>query len=613
MTTTPAKGLTQPTVGGDNNTWGNLLNANMSVVDSALGGTLSLTISGNTALTTPQVQNAGYVLSGTLTGTTTITWPSFYGFAAIQNDTTGGFAISCGISGGAFVTVLNGETVPVWSDGTNFYRLAQIGGGALVTNSDLENSSMTLAGHTVALGGAQTFAASDLTNGVTGSSAVVLATNPTFTSAITIDTVHLGDNGNNVLVLRDVNANVPVAVVTGSISATTLTVTDVTSGVLAVGDNLNVASDTRITAFGTGIGGVGTYTVSVSQTVSSRTITATKPIAKSLYTLNGGALGVSDTTNVTDGVSLHSDFINTFVVQGLNNSGGAGLDTNLAVYRPSVQNESNVSVVMYSGGGVGEARLSFGTFHSGPYYLVTQEIEPGTTWEGTATIAGNSLTIVSTTSGSIVSGLIIEGDGVHTATVVSGSGTTWTLDGSPQTVSAPTAMTGVGGQYFPVVWSNGQDVAFTIPTGSQPTTAFGPGGIQTPSAVFETGADNNLTIAVDGAYSQINFKAGMFIQGGASSDPHMNFAAPSGGGHVFSVNSAVKASINTTGLVSSAHSQLGDATNYWGACFEETVTLIPETAPSAPAVGWTLYVDSGDSNKLKAKAATGTIVTLGTP
>jgi hypothetical protein len=37
------------------------------------------------------------------------------------------------------------------------------------------------------------------------------------------------------------------------------------------------------------------------------------------------------------------------------------------------------------------------------------------------------------------------------------------------------------------------------------------------------------------------------------------------------------------------------------------------TAPASPASGWTLYVDSGDSNKLKAKASTGTVVTLGTP
>ena len=41
--------------------------------------------------------------------------------------------------------------------------------------------------------------------------------------------------------------------------------------------------------------------------------------------------------------------------------------------------------------------------------------------------------------------------------------------------------------------------------------------------------------------------------------------------------------------------------------------LPPQTAPASPASGWTLYTDSGDGNKLKAKASTGTVVTIGTP
>lgn len=42
-------------------------------------------------------------------------------------------------------------------------------------------------------------------------------------------------------------------------------------------------------------------------------------------------------------------------------------------------------------------------------------------------------------------------------------------------------------------------------------------------------------------------------------------------------------------------------------------TIEPTAAPDSPASGWTLYVDSGDGNKLKAKASTGTVVTLATP
>lgn len=71
------------------------------------------------------------------------------------------------------------------------------------------------------------------------------------------------------------------AVVTGTISGTTLTVTAVTSGSLAVGrliKGTGIAEGTLITALGTGTGGTGTYTVAVrgqatSQTVASTTIT----------------------------------------------------------------------------------------------------------------------------------------------------------------------------------------------------------------------------------------------------------------------------------------------------------------------------------------------------
>lgn len=64
---------------------------------------------------------------------------------------------------------------------------------------------------------------------------------------------------------------------TGSISTTTLTITAVASGALAVGSVISgtgVTVGTTITAFGSGTGGAGTYTVSASQTVSSTTITS---------------------------------------------------------------------------------------------------------------------------------------------------------------------------------------------------------------------------------------------------------------------------------------------------------------------------------------------------
>lgn len=74
------------------------------------------------------------------------------------------------------------------------------------------------------------------------------------------------------------SVNTPGAVVTGSIAGATLTVSAVASGTIVIGQTLfdasgNILIGTTITAFVSGSGGTGTYTVSASQTVGSETIT----------------------------------------------------------------------------------------------------------------------------------------------------------------------------------------------------------------------------------------------------------------------------------------------------------------------------------------------------
>lgn len=75
-----------------------------------------------------------------------------------------------------------------------------------------------------------------------------------------------------------------VGTYTASISGTTMTVSGISSGFVAMGQVLTgtgVTGGTSITAFGSGTGGTGTYTVSPSQTVSSTSISGVQP-----YTLN---------------------------------------------------------------------------------------------------------------------------------------------------------------------------------------------------------------------------------------------------------------------------------------------------------------------------------------
>lgn len=126
---TPSKGLTLPSLGGDFGLWGQLLNNNLSLIDSAAGGTLFLAVTGNSILTSVQTQYTGYKFTGSLSGNSSITWPAFSGLAAIENSTLGGYAIICGVSGGSTVTISGGTTLAVWSDGTNFLPLSLFAGG----------------------------------------------------------------------------------------------------------------------------------------------------------------------------------------------------------------------------------------------------------------------------------------------------------------------------------------------------------------------------------------------------------------------------------------------------------------------------------------------------
>ena len=81
-----------------------------------------------------------------------------------------------------------------------------------------------------------------------------------------------------------------------SISGTTLTVSTVLTGALQVGDVVlggGIAAGTQITSFATGNGGLGTYTVSVSQTVSLATVTATTSPPVNLTTATGADMSAN--------------------------------------------------------------------------------------------------------------------------------------------------------------------------------------------------------------------------------------------------------------------------------------------------------------------------------
>ena len=121
---------------------------------------------------------------------------------------------------------------------------------------------------------------------------------------------------------------------TGSISGTTLTVTSVTSGTITAHQALfgvGVTPNTVITALGTGTGGIGTYTVNISQTVSSKQMNSAAVAARVTGAISGTTLTVASVASGTlyvgqtiQGTGVTANTIITALGTG---TGGAGTYT----------------------------------------------------------------------------------------------------------------------------------------------------------------------------------------------------------------------------------------------------------------------------------------------
>lgn len=113
-------------------------------------------------------------------------------------------------------------------------------------------------------------------------------------NAATVGQKAFADTATGEVIAAAAGATIAAASVTAAISGTTMTVSAVGSGTLAVGQALsgaNVAPGTRITALGTGTGGTGTYTVSVSQTAASGTVTGGAAAETNFVFRSASALG----------------------------------------------------------------------------------------------------------------------------------------------------------------------------------------------------------------------------------------------------------------------------------------------------------------------------------
>lgn len=206
----------------------------------------------------------------------------------------------------------------------------------------------------------------------TGDTALAaVASNDATPAMSTLATDGFGAGAQNPMVV----AYDPGALFTGSIAATTLTVTAMTSGTIAVGDKVyavagnGVAVKTVINAFGTGTGGVGTYTVSVSQTVASTAMAAAWISRLYVYvqpntavysaTISGTTMTVNSVASgalaVGDKVGGGNVAAGTTIVALGTGTGGAG------TYTLSAASTINNAATLYSGGATLSSQVTVST------------------------------------------------------------------------------------------------------------------------------------------------------------------------------------------------------------------------------------------------------------
>jgi hypothetical protein len=212
----------------------------------------------------------------------------------------------------------------------------------------------------------------------------------------------------------------------GSTSGTTLTVTSMKSGTLAIGQQLfgiGVTDETVITALGSGSGGTGTYTINLSQSVASQTLNTAAVAARVTGSISGTVLTV---TAVTSGTLYPGQ-----TIQGTGVTAG--------------------TIITALGG---SAALSFAITTGGTGYAVGDTITvTGGVYSQQATYT------VATVAAGVVTGLTTVSNGVYTVVPGTPSQTTTSGNGTGLTLTL-TFGTGTGGTGSYVI-STSQTVSST--------------------------------------------------------------------------------------------------------------------------------------------------------
>ena len=136
--------------GEQSGVWGSTTNTNWTLIEQAVAGVQTITMANaNYTLTNlngvlDEARNMVLVVQGTNSGIYQVVAPLNQSkFYVVSNQTSGGYAITIGASSGSVVSIPNGTTIQVYSDGTNFYSAQTSSAGNFNVNGNLSVSGTT--------------------------------------------------------------------------------------------------------------------------------------------------------------------------------------------------------------------------------------------------------------------------------------------------------------------------------------------------------------------------------------------------------------------------------------------------------------------------------------
>ena len=191
--------------GEQSGVWGSTTNTNWTLIEQAVAGVQTITMSNsNYTLTnlngvSDEARNMVLVVQGTNSGIYQViipaNQPKMY---VIYNNTTGGYAITIGTTGvgGTLISIPNGVTAQVYTDGTNTYSAQTGSAGNFLVNGNLSVTGNQVDVGNMSVGG---------TFGVTGTSSLAATA---FSVSPTMPTPTTGDNTTKGATTAFVNASI---------------------------------------------------------------------------------------------------------------------------------------------------------------------------------------------------------------------------------------------------------------------------------------------------------------------------------------------------------------------------------------------------------------------